>query len=108
LANWNLLKEQIKVNKELTETGKDFESFLMYHDKTLPLVLELGANFRELSDFNYKGGINSTKQGAYLTDLTNVSMVFTIIISTIITLLIFQIIRKSTRLIGKTINSLKE
>ncbi|APJ03309.1 HAMP domain-containing methyl-accepting chemotaxis protein [Silvanigrella aquatica] len=107
LKSWEVLKKKMIENKALAETGKGPESFAMYHDETLPLVLELGNNLIALSDFNYNGGIESTKQGAYLTNLTNVTMSSTIISSIIIVLFIFQIIRKSTGLIEKAINNLK-
>jgi methyl-accepting chemotaxis protein len=107
IATWKLLQVQIKENQALAESGEGVESFVMYHAKTLPLVLELGNNLVEMSDYNYNGGINSTKQGAYLTNLTNITMVSTIGASVIIALFIFQIIKKSTNLIETAIKNLK-
>ncbi len=107
LNSWKLLQAQIKENQALVESGKSTEGFVMFHDKTLPIVLTLSENFYELSNFNLEGGVNSTKQGAYLTNLTNITMTVTIGASIVIVLFIFQIIRKSTNLIEIAINNLK-
>ncbi len=107
LNSWKTLQTQMKENQDLVESGKGTEGFIMYHEKIIPLVSVLTENFLELSNFNLEGGIDSTKQGAYLTNLTNITMTVTIGASIIIVLLIFQIIRKSTNLIEIAINNLK-
>ena len=108
LENWNILQAQMKEVQTIAESGSGLAAFTLYREKTLPLVLKLRESLIELSDFNYNGGLESTKQGAYLTYLTNITMTITILVSIIIGILIFKIIISSTKLIEKAIHNLKK
>jgi len=108
LENWNILQAQMKEVQAIAESGSGLAAFNLYREKTLPLVLKLRESLIELSDFNYNGGLESTKQGAYLTFLTNITMGITILVSIVIGFLIFKIIISSTKLIEKSIHNLKK
>ena len=105
---WNNLKAKMLENKALTEKGSKKESILMFNEQIRPKIIELTTALNDLTEFNFNGGVESTRQGAYLTNLTNITMATSISLAVIIALIIFQIIRKSTNLIEKAIHNLKK
>ncbi|WP_158997121.1 HAMP domain-containing methyl-accepting chemotaxis protein [Pigmentibacter ruber] len=109
LSNWKTLNDSIQEIKKVIEDNKSPNAgFNYYREKMIPQVTSLDEELNKISEYNYKGGVSSTNDGAYLTSLTNISMGITIIISMIIGSIIFLIIKKSTGLIEKAIKKLKE
>lgn len=107
-ANWKVLSETINETKKIIENnGTSHAGFNFYREKLITQIATLDEDLNKISDYNYNGGVNSTNDGAYLTNLTNISMGATISVSIIVGILIFNIIKKSTNLIEKAILKLK-
>ncbi|KAB8039471.1 hypothetical protein GCL60_04240 [Silvanigrella paludirubra] len=61
----------------------------------------------KISQLNYKGSIKSTQNGEYLTNLTNLSMLFIMVSSLFIIMAIILLVKKSTKSMIKEIDNLK-
>lgn len=61
----------------------------------------------KISQLNYKGSIKSTQNGEYLTNLTNLSMLFIMVCSLFIIMAIILLVKKSTKSMIKEIDNLK-
>jgi methyl-accepting chemotaxis protein len=105
---WTLLHQKMNDVQTILEKGKGLDGFELFQNDVRPLILKFGDDLLELGDYNLNHGIDSTKQGAYLTQLTNITMTSAISVSIIITLFIFKIIRTSTHLITIAIKNLNE
>lgn len=109
IKDWSSLRESINEFKKITE-GNSYNNigFKFYRDKLMTKVANLDNSLDKLADYNFDGGISSTRSGAYLTKLTNIIMLLTIGCSVLIGATIFIIIKNSTSLIENSILKLKK
>lgn len=104
---WKATNEEIIKDLKDLEEGKASLVFETYNSKTLNLFVQTTKALEELTNYNAKGAYDSTKSGAYLTKLTNISMTLILIFSAIVTLTIFIINLKSLKSISKSVADLK-
>ncbi len=106
LAAWKDCKEEINNDIKDLENNKAQAVFETYNSKTLNLFKTATKAIEELSNYNAQGALQSTKAGAYLTNLTNIIMALILICAGILTTITFLFNFKSLKLIAKSILNL--
>ncbi|KAB8032024.1 HAMP domain-containing methyl-accepting chemotaxis protein [Fluviispira multicolorata] len=128
IKNYQSLINDSTEKKEFQEVEKNLQEYLIINEKTVefikageekkafenlnivgkPVVYSTEKALNKLSDYNYKGGINSTKQGNYLTTLTKTTMMIIIISGLLVAAAIFKLIINSTQSIANAVVNLKK
>ncbi|RDB35568.1 MAG: methyl-accepting chemotaxis protein [Spirobacillus cienkowskii] len=96
-------REAIEINKK----GEKAEAIRSILSKGRKAASDLEAAVKNLGDYNYKGGVDSTAKGANLTAITNITMATIIGTSILIALFIFKIIATTTVALTHAIENLK-
>ncbi len=107
IKSWEKVKDFIKTDLELAQSGKIKESWVGFNENTIPAFFNTTDAIDNLGDINTKGSINSTKNGEYFTSLTNFVILITGSIALVISFIFLGIIKKSTSAIEHVLEDLK-
>ena len=103
---WKTYKDDMDKDLELVEKNPP-DAFKHYMSNTRKSALPAAEAIRKEIEFNYTHGVEASKQGDFLTTITNISMLCLVAISLVIAIVVFQIIRKSTISIAGAVVNLK-
>ncbi len=104
---WKLYDASSREAIEINKKGEKAEAIRSILSKGRKAASDLEAAVKNLGDYNYKGGVDSTAKGANLTAITNITMATIIGTSILIAVFIFKIISTTTVALTHAIKNLK-
>ncbi len=107
IIKWKAYDNASRECLALNQQGKKVEAMKLVLSKARKAASDLEVSVDNLAKYSYIGGIKSTETGASLTTITNITMTSIILVSILIAIFIFQIIRSTTGSLNLAMENLK-